>query len=406
MNITLVRTIDRRVGVPATALLSLALKLFPSPAPPSAGAPIRNALFIELSELGSPILAYPAMMRLLEAHPGCNLHFLVFEHNRYSVDRLGLFPPDRVFTLSTESAWALFRSTLSAIRGIRRAGMDAVFDLELFSRFSALLAGMSGAPIRVGYDRHHMEGLYRGHLFTHPVLYNPHQHVTKNFLALAAAPEHAGEHPLVKEAFPGPFPRPDYHPDHQARTRVLERLEDRCPAATAAKRLVLLNPYAGEYLPMRAWPVERYAELGRRILANHDAAIAVIGLPGAREAAEAVVQGLDLARAANLAGETDIEELFGLLAAADLLVTSDAGPAHLATLTNTPAVVLFGPETPDLYAPLHEKTRCITAHLACSPCLSAYNHRTTTCTAPRCMTAISVEEVYAAAEKMLGSPGR
>ncbi len=398
MNLSLVRAIDRRVGVPATALLSAALRLFPPPGPPAAGKPVRNALFIELSELGSPILAYPAMRWLLERNPECRLHFLVFEHNRHSVDRLGLFPPERVFTLSTRGGWAFLRSTIAAIRAIRGSRMDVVFDLELFSRFSALLAGLSGAPARVGYDRYHMEGLYRGRIFTHPVLYNPHQHMVKNFLALVAAPGHSGEYPLVKESFSGPFPQPVYEPDSRARSRARALR----PADGSGKYLILLNPYAGEFLPMRAWPVERYAELGRRILAENDSAVlAVIGLPGARETAEGVVKGLDSGRAANLAGETDFEELLGLMAEADLLVTGDAGPAHLATLTDTPAVVLFGPETPGLYSPLHEKATCISAGMACSPCLSAYNHRTSSCTDPRCMAAISVDEVYEAVKEKL-----
>lgn len=83
-----------------------------------------------------------------------------------------------------------------------------------------------------------------------------------------------------------------------------------------------------------------------------------------------------------------------LLSLAHVLVTADSGPAHFASLTSIKNIVLFGPETPLLYGPLGQNTSCLFAGLACSPCLSAYNHRKTSCTDPKCMKAITVEEVF------------
>jgi ADP-heptose:LPS heptosyltransferase len=82
-----------------------------------------------------------------------------------------------------------------------------------------------------------------------------------------------------------------------------------------------------------------------------------------------------------------------LLNLADVLVTPDSGPAHFAVLTPIKNIVLFGPETPELYAPFGPNTTCFFAGLSCSPCLSAYNHRNTSCTDPKCMKAITVNEV-------------
>jgi hypothetical protein len=66
-------------------------------------------------------------------------------------------------------------------------------------------------------------------------------------------------------------------------------------------------------------------------------------------------------------------------------------------------IVLFGPETPKLYEPLGN-SRAIYAGLACSPCVSAHNHRRTACTDNVCMQAITVEEVYAAVAETLAAP--
>jgi len=78
------------------------------------------------------------------------------------------------------------------------------------------------------------------------------------------------------------------------------------------------------------------------------------------------------------------------------MVTNDSGPGHFSSVTNLRTVVLFGPETPALYGSLG-KSIPITAQLACSPCVSAANHRKTPCSDNACMRAITVEQVM---EKM------
>ena len=70
---------------------------------------------------------------------------------------------------------------------MRRKNIDTVLDLELFSRITALLTGLSGADRRVGFHRFHNEGLYRGEMLTHRVAYNPHIHISKNLISLVEA---------------------------------------------------------------------------------------------------------------------------------------------------------------------------------------------------------------------------
>ena len=98
------------------------------------------------------------------------------------------------------------------------------------------------------------------------------------------------------------------------------------------------------------------------------------------------------ARAVNFAGKSTLADLPLLYSVSAVMVSNDSGPAHFASVTDMPTIVLFGPETPALYAPLGRVT-AITAGLACSPCVSAANHRKTACTDPVCMTAILPERV-------------
>ena len=82
---------------------------------------------------------------------------------------------------------ALAGDSVRFLRWCREKDIDTVVDLELFSRFTALLSGFSGAERRVGFYRFHNEGLYRGEMLTHRVAYNPHIHIAKNFIALVDA---------------------------------------------------------------------------------------------------------------------------------------------------------------------------------------------------------------------------
>ena len=400
MNLDLIRAIDKWVGIPACFFVSNtyrvldSLKYWRRHEPPQ-GTTSTKMLFIELSEMGSAILAYPAMKYLLRRYPGAELYFLVFEQNRFSVDILNVIPAEHVLTIDIRSPLHFLFSTFKAIVAMRRAQLDTVFDLELFSRFSSLLSGFTGARMRVGYGKYHEEGLYRGSFMTHRVLYNPHQHMARNFLALAKSIEREGEYPLVKEAIAEPdLVYPSYQTAESDLGSLKARLSAINPVVDEAEHLVLLNPNAGDLLPVRAWPVENYGALAQRIIEQFNAVVIVIGLKGAGREAARILSHVGPERCIDFTDKTSFKDLLDLLNLADVLVTADGGPAHFAGLTDIKNIVLFGPETPVLYAPFGQNKTCLFAGLACSPCLSAYNHRKTSCIDPRCMKAITVDEVF------------
>lgn len=405
MNVRVTQIIDFWVGLPLCALLSLWNRLVrlvhrPAPAPP------RRILFIELSEMGSAILAHSAIVRARElAEPG-QLYFLIFHKNAPSVALLELLPPDHILTIRDDSFPAFVRSTLAVLRQIRRLGIDTVIDLELFSRFTAIVSYLTGARIRVGFHNYTSEGLYRGSLLTHRVLYNHHQHMAFNFVALVEALEApSGEVPLLKRdlrdlVLPPPRRR---IPDDERKT-VWSLLQAQSPRIRADAPVIVFNPDPGPALPIRGWAVERFAELARQLLVRIPGAIIVVmGLPESASLARVIVEGTDPARCIDFTGKThSLREVVALLDIARVLVTSDGGPAHMASLTDVRCVVLFGPETPKLYAPLGPNVTSLYAHYACSPCLAAANHRYTVCTNNKCMQAIEVPEVLDAVLSAVG----
>jgi ADP-heptose:LPS heptosyltransferase len=394
------RWIDRCVGAPLCALVTPLVRLWPiARARPPQTAP--RLLFVELSEMGSAILAEPAMRKARD-RLGAELFFVIFRRNVGSLDLVGTISPANIFTIRDTSLFHLAWDSLAFLIWTRRKGIDTVVDLELFSRFTALLVGLSGGSRRVGFYRFHNEGLYRGEMLTHRVAYNPHIHVAKNFVALvdallAATPTVPYSKTLIDDKQIEP---PVIRPVAAAREAVLARVRQLTGFDPAMQRLVLINPNASELLPHRRWMPDRYGELIRRVIAGHsDVIVLITGAPEEQAEAETLAAACG-ARCFSFAGKTTLVELPALYSHAAAMVTNDSGPAHFAAATRLPTIVLFGPETPKLYQPLGT-SQAIYAGLACSPCVSAHNHRKTACDDNVCMRAIGVEQVYAALAELL-----
>jgi ADP-heptose:LPS heptosyltransferase len=112
----------------------------------------------------------------------------------------------------------------------------------------------------------------------------------------------------------------------------------------------------------------------------------------------------------DLTGYTrNLHELLMLFHQADLLITNDGGPGHFASLTPIQTLVFFGPETSRLYGPISERATVLESGMACSPCLSAYNHRDTPCNGDnQCLQQIDVAQVLRLTQTQLAlaaSPG-
>src|SRR5574341_236576 len=185
MKVSTMRRIDFWVGIPLCAAATIVTRLVRALRPATA-SPVRRVLFIGLSELGATILAAPAMRKARDQLQA-ELFFLSSNVNASSVEMTGMVPPSNAFSLRMDSAAHLARDAFAFLRWARRNAIDTVVDLELFSRFSALLAGSCGAQRTVGFHAFHQEGLYRGEMLTHRVAYNPHLHIAKGFLSLVNA---------------------------------------------------------------------------------------------------------------------------------------------------------------------------------------------------------------------------
>lgn len=396
------RLLDRMLGVPLCFLLSVLLRGYRIVAGLPKSALPRRVLFIGLAEMGSVVLADPALVRVRDVYR-CPPLFLIFAHNRDSLRLAATVAEHDVFTLRATGLAVLFADSIRFARWARQNGVDTVIDIEPFSRFSAILALCSGARIRAGFQRVAAEGLYRGSLHTHPVRYQPDVHIAHNLLAIVDA-AFAGHPRQDGESLPAgnaPLRVTARAVTGAERARVAGQLARIGGAASARRRIVLINPNVGDMLPQRRWPLTHYVQIIRELLASADDIL--VALIGSVEDAALVAPLLDQIgdpRCISLAGAVSLAELPALFERSALLISSDSGPAHFAAVSAMPVIALFGPETPVLYRPLGRVVP-ISAGLPCSPCVSPANQRRSACRDNRCMQAISVSQVMREAMRLL-----
>jgi ADP-heptose:LPS heptosyltransferase len=398
MRLVTQRALDRGVG----AVLCRLLSLFPwryKEVPPRFLS--RQILVILLSEMGSLVLSKPMFDLLREEHPGAVVHLLLFERNRGVLEVVDLVPDKEVLSIDDRSLRRFVVSTLRALYRLRRMKVDTVIDGELFSRVSSLFSLLSGAKVRAGFERHTQEGLYRGGFINRPALYNPYIHFCLQLMAMAQSIRLRGR-PLMKKSLRRPSIDFGSNLPAAEESRFHDRLETDFPSI-GSRDLVLVYP-GGGLLPIRAWPLGHYCALVNSLL-QQGYAVAVIGTAEDKILAEELLLSCRGGVCLDFTGYTrSVKELLFLLRRAVLLIGNDGGPAHFASLASTPTIVLFGPETPTLYGPLGTHVYAFHTPLACSPCLTAYNHRRSPCDGDnQCLKLISPESVFKKGLEMIAA---
>jgi ADP-heptose:LPS heptosyltransferase len=356
----------------------------------------KNILFIQLSEMGSMVLAYSMFKKTKELFPKAKLHFLTFNENRHAIDILGVIPERNVMTVSSRNLFSFVFTSIGAIWKLRLMKISVAVDMELFARSTAILSFMSGAKNRVGYFRYHNEGLYRGNFLTHRVEFNPHIHMAQNFLNLIYAVRSSSKDvPLTKKPLnEQDIVLPKVKISETAKMRMIKRLQDENKYIVHAKKIILINPSASDIVPMRRWPLTSYIELARLLVKHEGVYVIITGVQSEKKHADILHQTLRSMRCLNMAGETSFSELLSLYEIADILITNDSGPVHFSTMTNIKTFAFFGPETPVLYGPLGPNCFVFYSDYSCSPCISAFNQRKSPCNDNKCLKTITAPEVY------------
>jgi len=398
------RSMDYWIGIPICFFLTILYKLqrLVGLKNPRYNERPKNVLFIELAEMGSTVLACPAMKKIKRIYPDSNIHFLLFDHIKESMDIIKIVPKENVLTINSKNTFTLAKSTIKFIWKCRKKKIDTAINLEMFARYSTILSYLSGARKRSGFYRYHQEGLYIGNFLTHKVIYNPHIHTAQSFIALVYALQAPkGQVPLVKIPAEEKLEVPKIRSGKKTKERIWNMLREVNPGITSNKKLVIVNPNASKLISIRKWPLDNYAQLIKKLLQDKNVYIAITGVDSEKPDAEYICNIVNNKRVLNLTGKTTLTELLDLFNIGKILITNDSGPAHFASLTAIHIFAFFGPETPKLYKPLTDKCTIIYSNYACSPCVSAYNQRLSPCDNNLCLKSIEVEKVYNTIKRIL-----
>lgn len=382
-----------------------------------------NILIVKLSAIGDVIHTLPSLAALRRCYPDADITWVVEEE---AADLLANHPDLNRVIVSGRKRWlnelrrgqiaAPLREMRSFLRDLRSYPYDLVIDFHgLFK--SAVIVLLSGGKRKLGYDSlQELSGLF----YNEKIPEDMGKHAVDRYLdfvrhvagksgaaCLAAAPEFritvgekekrraaalldeqaaslpsSGEGHSHLPTAQRPFPAGD--PTGVETTAGGEGVHEDVP------RFVAVNPVA--FWETKLWQEERFAELCDRL--REELGIGIVLTGGESAPLERICRKMRT-RAVNLGGRTTLRELACIYREAALLVTTDSGPMHLAAAMGTLVVALFGPTDPARTGPCGPGHRIIRRGLSCSPC---FRKR---CETPRCMTEISVEEVFTAVKEIL-----
>jgi len=310
-------------------------------------------LMVKPSSLGDVVHALPAVALLRKAYPEAKISWLI-NANLTAVAEASPYV-DEIIPFNREQMRGLFGTLLNGmsiggvLAGIRDRRFDIVVDLQGLFR-SGFITCVSGAPVRVGFAN----GRELSHTFYNVRCHLPNRtmHAVDRYMRVVRT--------LGLPECPLDF---SMRIDPEMKTLV-EKLFAEFPFNTSGP-VVVFHPYTR--WPTKNWPEEYFAETGRMACERLGARIVFAGAN--KEGGERIAKMMG-APALNLCGVTSLKELIAVIGAADLFLTGDSGPMHIADAFGVPLVAVFGPTDPNRTGPYFQRDGVVSAGLSCAPCLS------------------------------------
>jgi heptosyltransferase-1 len=354
-----------------------------------------SILIFRLGAMGDVLHAMPAVAGLREALPQAHLGWAI--ERRWAEFLLagdgghatagGRALVDSVHVVDTMS-WRrhpLRSSTLHevrrALRRMRGQKYQIAVDVQGAMK-SAVVAKLSGAGLIYGFS-HPRERLAT--MFYSQKTETRGSHIVELNMELCSVV--IGSYPTRVTKGLDLGPRSFELPRSPQADRWCNRILDEMSLGTFA----ILNPGSG--WGAKCWPMERFAEVARRLREAGLLSIANYG-PGEQQLADTVAR---LSGGAAQPLFCSITELIALTRRAALFIGGDTGPLHLAAALKVPVVALFGPTDPARNGPYG--TRSVILRNLNS--VTSYSH------VPEPdpgLQSITVDEVIRAASQLLGVP--
>lgn len=172
---------------------------------------------------------------------------------------------------------------------------------------------------------------------------------------------------------------------------------------TATDVVVGINP-GSTYGGAKRWLPERFAEVTERLCRTmcasrkQSVSVVILGAKGEEALGQEIAARLS-SRSLVLSGATTIRELMTAVKRCTVLLTNDTGPMHIASALQVPVVAIFGPTDWRTTSPFGSAHVIVRHPVDCAPCLlreCPIDHR--------CMTGVTVDQVYEASLSSLSGP--
>jgi heptosyltransferase-1 len=331
--------------------------------------PQENILFIRLRLLGDIIFTIPAVQLYKQHFPDNLIYYVVEEKFREianfipGIHKVIVIPRK----MGVKGMWT-FR------KAMKQTGFDTVVDFHSGPK-SAQLSFISGAKNRIGYRTPNRNWAYNR--LTPRFIGDSPTHSVFNQARLL---EHLGI-PINPDNLPA-YPAIDV-PEYRASGLVKETLN-----ASGKKKKAVIHLGAGN--AFRDWGVDKFSALIERLI-NDKVKVYLVG-----HGKEEEERGANFARRfdiADFSGKLSIADLLYLVSRSSVYFGADSGPLHLASLTPTPLVALYGPNLPEISGPWRKKdVTIVQKQMECRPCAQ----RTCIYGIIPCMKTITTDEVYEA----------
>jgi heptosyltransferase-2 len=329
--------------------------------------------------VGDSVMTLPALRALRRVLPEAKITLVVRPSASGMFADVGFV--DEVLTYDRRNVW----SVVPQIKEWRRRKFDlAVLFQNAFE--AALIPFLAGVPLRFGYTTEARQALLT-HRLPLPE-WRSSRHEVFYYLYLVTA---------LEQMLFGTSSICESDPDASLQISEVRRNEAenllRTYGVRAGEPVVVLCPGSINSRAKR-WPAEAYATLADRLIESKRQVV-LIGSPNEVDVSNEVTSHMQQ-RPIDLTGKTSLDQITALLSVIDLIVTNDTGPAHVAAALGRPTLVIFGPTNPLTTRPFAPEAEVLRHPPDCAPCMlrdCPIDHR--------CMTAITVDEVFERSNALL-----
>jgi heptosyltransferase I len=295
---------------------------------------------LRLSAIGDTCHVVPLLRTLQSAWPRTRFTWVI---GKLEAKLMSLIPDVELITVDKAAGLSAYPRIRTEMQ--RRGAFDLLLHLQLSIRASAIAACIP-APIKLGFDKPRARELQW--LFTNRrIAEASREHVLDSFLGFADA---LGV-PRIEPRWDIPLP-----------PAALAYAEQLIPSTTKDAQQTLVISACSSHRA-RNWLPERYAAVAEHAVRNHGMRVILCGGPAAieREMAAAIAKHSTVPLI-NQVGKDTLPQLLALLSRATVLVTPDSGPAHMATMVETPVVGLYAATNPQRSGPYESRRWCVNAY--------------------------------------------